>query len=66
MVAVLVGMGLVFRFFPRKGEEEALRASYHAQDQGEEPGAPPAPPIRVPAPGEGPAIPGYVSPDELG
>jgi DHA2 family multidrug resistance protein-like MFS transporter len=32
MVAVLIGMTLVFRFFPRKDEEEALRASYHAND----------------------------------
>jgi hypothetical protein len=34
MVAVLIGMALVFRFFPRKEAEEALRASYHAQDTG--------------------------------
>jgi len=32
MVAVLIGMALVFRFFPKKDEEEALRASYHARD----------------------------------
>jgi MFS transporter, DHA2 family, multidrug resistance protein len=31
-IAVLVGMALVFRFFPRKDEEEALRARYHAED----------------------------------
>jgi EmrB/QacA subfamily drug resistance transporter len=68
MVAVLIGMALVFRFFPKKDAEEALRASYHAKDQGEEPGGAPAPPIHVPAPGEGPAVvPGHVSPpDELG
>ena len=32
IAAVLIGMGLVFRFFPRKDEEETLRASYHADD----------------------------------
>jgi Na+/melibiose symporter-like transporter len=32
MVAVLIGMSLVFRFFPRKEEEEALRAGYHSED----------------------------------
>jgi len=67
MVAVLIGMALVFRFFPKKHEEVALRDSYQAHDQGEEPGGAPAPPIHVPAPGEGPAvIPGHVSaPEEL-
>jgi hypothetical protein len=29
---VLIGMSLVFFVFPRKDEEEALRASYHADD----------------------------------
>jgi MFS family permease len=67
MVAVLIGMALVFRFFPRKDEEEALRAAYHAHDQGEQEGGAPSAPIHVPAPGEGPAVvPGHVSsPDEL-
>ncbi len=32
LVAVLVGMSLVFFVFPRKDEEEALRAAYHAED----------------------------------
>ena len=32
MVAVLIGMALVFFFFPKKDAEEALRASYHADD----------------------------------
>ena len=32
IVAVLVGMVLVFFVFPRKDAEEALRASYHADD----------------------------------
>jgi MFS transporter, DHA2 family, multidrug resistance protein len=32
MGAVLLGMALVFFVFPRKDEEEALRASYHAAD----------------------------------
>ena len=61
MVAVLIGMALVFKFFPRKHEEEALRASYHASDQGEGEAAA-APPLHVPAPGEGPAfVPGHVA-----
>jgi MFS transporter, DHA2 family, multidrug resistance protein len=34
LIAVLVGMALVFRFFPRKDEEEALRTRYHAADTG--------------------------------
>ena len=64
MVAVLIGMALVFRFFPRKEEEEALRSGYHAQDEGVQAGRE-RPPIHVPAPGEGPAvIPGHVSPPE--
>jgi hypothetical protein len=32
MVAVLIGMALVFFFFPKHEEELALRASYQAQD----------------------------------
>jgi MFS family permease len=32
LVAVLVGMVLVFRFFPRKEEENALRAEYDSAD----------------------------------
>jgi hypothetical protein len=35
LVAVLVGMSLVFLVFPRKDEEEALRAAYHAEDVAE-------------------------------
>ena len=34
MIAVLIGMALVYRFFPKKDEEEALRASYHAAESG--------------------------------
>ena len=33
MVAVLIGMALVFRFFPKKEEELQLRAAYHAARQ---------------------------------
>ena len=42
MFAVLTGMALVYFFFPRKEEEEELRASYHAVDAGaaRAPGAP--------------------------
>ncbi len=32
MGAVVIGMALVFRFFPRKDDELALRAGYHAND----------------------------------
>jgi len=66
MVAVLIGMTLVFRFFPRKEQEEALRAAYHSQDHGDEVGTR-QPPIHVPEPGEGPAVvPGHVPlPEEL-
>ena len=32
MGAVLIGMALVFRFFPSKDDEEELRAAYHAED----------------------------------
>jgi MFS transporter, DHA2 family, multidrug resistance protein len=64
MVAVLIGMALVFRFFPTKKDEEALRAGYRAHDQGEA-GEVELQPIRVPVPGEGPAvIPGHVAPPE--
>jgi len=64
MVAVLIGMALVFRFFPKKEQEEALRFAYHARDQGADAATSP-PPLHVPAPGEGPAvISGHVSPPE--
>jgi EmrB/QacA subfamily drug resistance transporter len=32
-IAVLVGAALVVLFFPRKDEEDAMRAAYHAEDQ---------------------------------
>ena len=50
MVAVLIGMALVFRFFPKRDDEEALRAAYHAQDQGAG-SAGAVPPVPVPAEG---------------
>jgi MFS transporter, DHA2 family, multidrug resistance protein len=43
MAAVLVGMALVYFFFPRKDEEEALRASYLAVDSRAAGRAPAAP-----------------------
>jgi MFS transporter, DHA2 family, multidrug resistance protein len=51
MVAVIVGASLVFFLFPRKEEEEELRASYHRLDAGgaaapEPPAAPAAPVAR--------------------
>jgi hypothetical protein len=35
IIAVLVGMSLVYFLFPRKDEEEALRLRYHAEDSGD-------------------------------
>ena len=47
-----IGMALVFRFFPGKDEEEAMRAAYHAEDTGTS-GATAAPaPVHVARPGE--------------
>ena len=34
MIAVLVGMALVYRFFPTKDRENELRTSYLAADEG--------------------------------
>ena len=67
MIAILIGMGLVFRFFPKKDAENALRAEYHAQGHGSRAGRRAADEVRVPAPGAGPAVvPGHVSsPEEL-
>ncbi len=50
MVAVLIGMALVYRFFPRHAEEETLRASYQAADERSRPAAtaPPATPGEQP------------------
>ncbi len=36
MAAVLLGMALVYRFFPKHDEEQALRATYEAADTGAE------------------------------
>jgi DHA2 family multidrug resistance protein-like MFS transporter len=68
MVAIAIGMFLVFRFFPKKDREEALRASYAGLDSGsvaQQDGRPA--PEHVPRPGEGPAaLPGHVAdPREL-
>jgi MFS family permease len=64
IAAIAIGMALVFRFFPKKEREEALRAGYHAHDEGEA-ARPESPPVHVPRPGEGPAvIPGHVRPPE--
>ena len=65
MVAVLIGMALVYRFFPSKDEENELRAGYHAHDTGAGPADVDAAPSHVPVPGAGPAVvPGHVSPPE--
>jgi len=67
LIAILIGMGLVFRFFPKKDAENALRAGYHAGDTGTGPAAVSADPVQVPSPGTGPAVvPGHVSrPEDL-
>jgi MFS transporter, DHA2 family, multidrug resistance protein len=51
MVAILVGMALVYRFFPRKDAEEELRAAYQAHDlaQAHRSEAPPPEPQEAPA-----------------
>jgi MFS family permease len=65
MVAVLLGMALVYRFFPKKERENDLRASYLEHDSGvavARRDVRPRP-TQVPEPGEGPAvIRGRVSP----
>jgi EmrB/QacA subfamily drug resistance transporter len=62
MVAILVGMALVFFLYPKKQKEELLRADYHAQDQGEDTGGGPQDPIPAPQPDQGSAgTPGHVS-----
>ena len=49
MIAILIGMALVYRFFPRKDEELALRAGYELHDAGDG-GAPSGrAPVMVPA-----------------
>jgi hypothetical protein len=64
IVAVLVGMSLVYFLFPKKEEEEALRARYHAEDTGREPGAVPLL-EHSPKPGEGAAaVPRDIAPPE--
>jgi DHA2 family multidrug resistance protein-like MFS transporter len=57
MAAVVVGMALVFFFFPRKEKEDELRAGYHARDQGQVVGAHRAAgATHGPVPGEGAAV----------
>jgi DHA2 family multidrug resistance protein-like MFS transporter len=64
MVAVLVGMALVYRFFPKKDRENELRASYLVLDSGQAtPGATAPEPLHASEPGEGPAVvPGRIRP----
>jgi len=52
IVAILIGMALIYRFFPKKQEEDALRASYEAarRGTGDDGSAEPAP-AHVGAPG---------------
>ena len=51
IVAVLIGAGVVYRFFPKKTEEEQLLLEYSAEDAGHGPLAPAGapPPIKQPA-----------------
>lgn len=67
MVAVLVGMALVYRFFPSMDDEQARRAVYHAENSVDRVGATEVGVIHVPRPGRGPAlVPGHVAaPEEL-
>ena len=67
MIAIAIGMALVYRFFPKKDAENALRAGYHARDTGAGPTSVTAGPVEIPVPGAGPAVvPGHVSsPEEL-
>ena len=44
MAAILAGMALVYFFFPKKEDEEELRASYHARDQADAGATPTAAP----------------------
>ena len=65
IIAILLGMALVYRFFPKQDEENVLRAGYHAHDTGAGPESAPTAPVQIPAPGSGPAVvPGHVSPPE--
>jgi MFS transporter, DHA2 family, multidrug resistance protein len=41
IIAVLIGAAVVFRFFPKKTDEQRLLAEYHAEDQGPLPGGSP-------------------------
>ncbi len=51
MVAVLIGMALVYGFFPGKAREDELRAGYVRADEGAaEPRDVPARPAAVPRP----------------
>ena len=62
IVAVLIGMALVFRFFPKKEQESALRESYLAEDTGGE-GATRSTPVHVPRPGARAGAPsGHIAP----
>jgi len=51
MIAILIGMALVFRFFPKKDRENELRASYLEHDREGAGAAPQREPVHVPAPG---------------
>jgi hypothetical protein len=48
LVAILIGMALVYRFFPKRAEENALREAYDAADIQE--ARPQPPPTTQPAP----------------
>ena len=54
LIAVLVGMALVYFLFPKKDEEEALRAGYHAEDTAAAEESPDAP-AQPSAPAEAPS-----------
>ena len=67
MIAVLIGMALVYRFFPKHEQERELHDVYHAEDTGAGIGGAavvPSAPIHVPAPGGAAVVPGHVLPPE--
>ena len=51
LIAILIGMALVYRFFPKKDAENALRAHYDAQHAGARPDRAPTERVQAPAAG---------------
>jgi hypothetical protein len=66
IVAILIGIALAYRFFPKKQEEDAIRASYEAARGGTGDGVSAEPaPAHVGAPGAPvPVRAAYIAPAE--